>query len=128
MSRWDRIQGLTEAQRSVLLALLEHEGTGASAEELLKTCGYSTAIIYRSLRELHRQGLIRVVAERRQSLNGTGFRVWAITPAGVKRIYLIRRDGPRRKQTRWPSRRAAAARKRLAAEGRPFGSDQYDYA
>lgn len=39
--------------------------------------------------------------------------------------WLIRRDGPRKKQTEWPSRRAAAARKRLAAEGRPFGSDQY---
>lgn len=128
MSRWDRIQGLTESQRSVLLALLAHEGTGASAEELLGSTGFSITWVYRSLRELHRQGLARVVAERRQSLNGAGFQVWAITPAGVKKLYLIRRDGPRKKQTRWPSRRAAAARKRLAAEGRPFGSDQYDYA
>ena len=128
MSRWDRIQGLTEAQRSVLLALLEHEGTGASAEELRRSCDLSMMVIYRALAELRRQGLARVAAERRFSANGAPFNIWAITPAGVKRIYLIRRDGPRQKQTRWPSRRAAAARKRLAAEGRPFGSDQYDYA
>ena len=125
MSRWDRIQGLTESQRTLLSTLLVHEVTGASAEELRKSSGYSAKVIYGALAELHRQGLIRVVAERRQSLNGTGFRVWALTTKGVKRIYLIRRDGPRKKQTRWPSRRAAAARKRLAREGRPFGSDQY---
>ena len=128
MSRWDRIQGLTESQRIVLSSLLEHEVTGSSAEELRKTSGYSKQVIYKSLRVLHAQGLIRVAAERRQSLNGSAFQIWAITPEGVKKIYLIRRDGPRKKQTRWPSRRAAAARKRLAKEGRPFGSDQYDYA
>ena len=125
MSRWDRIQGLTEAQRAVLLALLEADQNGASAEELRGSCGLSERIIYSALAELRRQGLARVVAERRLSANGVGFNIWAITPNGVKRIYLIRRDGPRKKQTRWPSRRAAAARKRLAAEGRPFGSDQY---
>lgn len=125
MSRWDRIQGLTEAQRAVLLALLEVDQNGASAEELQRSCSLSETIIYRALVELRRQGLARVVAERRLADKGFRFNVWVITPDGVKRIYLIRRDGPRKKQTRWPSRRAAAARKRLAAEGRPFGSDQY---
>lgn len=125
MSRWDRIQGLTEAQRTVLLALLEADQNGASAEELRRSCNLSEVIVYRALTELRRQGLIRVAAERRLSANGKTFNVWALTPDGVKRIYLIRRDGPRKKQTRWPSRRAAAARRRLAAEGRPFGSDQY---
>lgn len=125
MSHWDRIQGLTEAQRTILLALLGAERTGASAEELSGSCRLSIGAIYRALAELQRQGLARVVAERRLSANGNGFSIWSITPNGVKRIYLIRRDGPRQKQTRWPSRRAAAARKRLAAEGRPFGSDQY---
>lgn len=125
MSRWDRIQGLTEAQRAVLMALLEADQNGASAEELGRSCGLSWRIIYSALAELRRQGLARVVAERRLSANGNVFNVWTLTPNGVKRIYLIRRDGPRKKQTRWPSRRAAAARKRLAAEGRPFGSDQY---
>lgn len=125
MSRWDRIQGLTEAQRVLLLALLEADQNGASAEELGGSCGLSTRGVYSGLAELRRQGLARVVAERRLSARGNGFNIWAITPNGVRRIYLIRRDGPRQKQTRWPSRRAAAARKRLAAEGRPFGSDQY---
>lgn len=125
MSRWDRIQGLTEAQRAVLLALLEADQNGASAEELRGSCDVSRKIIYSALAELRRQGLARVVAERRLSATGTAFNIWTITPDGVKRIYLIRRDGPRKKQTRWPSRRAAAARRRLAAEGRPFGSDQY---
>lgn len=125
MSRWDRIQGLTEAQRTILLALLEADQNGASAEELGRSCSLSAMIVYRALVELRRRGLARVVAERRLSANGAWFNVWAITPEGVKRIYLIRREGPRKKQTRWPSRRAAAARRRLAAEGRPFGSDQY---
>lgn len=125
MSRWDRIQGLTEAQRAVLLALLEADQNGASAEELGRSCDLSRKIIYSALAELRRQGLARVVAERRLSATGNTFNIWTITPNGVKRIYLIRRDGPRKKQTRWPSRRAAAARRRLAAEGRPFGSDQY---
>ena len=125
MSRWDRIQGLTEAQRAVLLALLEADQNGASAEELRGSRNLSRNIIYSALAELRRQGLARVVAERRLSANGNTFNIWTITPDGVKRIYLIRRDGPRKKQTRWPSRRAAAARRRLAAEGRPFGSDQY---
>lgn len=125
MSRWDRIQGLTEAQRAVLLALLGADQNGASAEELGRSRDLSRKIIYSALAELRRQGLARVVAERRLSATGNTFNVWTITPDGVRRIYLIRRDGPRRKQTRWPSRRAAAARKRLAAEGRPFGSDQY---
>lgn len=125
MSRWDRIQGLTEAQRTVLLALLEADQTGTSAEELRRSRNLSWKIVYRALHELRRQGLIRVVAERRLSDKGNWFNVWALTPDGVKMIYLIRRDGPRKKQTRWPSRRAAAARRRLAAEGRPFGSDQY---
>nr|DAS31225.1 MAG TPA: Transcriptional regulator, MarR/EmrR family, emrR, transcriptional regulator, DNA-binding [Bacteriophage sp.] len=125
MSRWDRIQGLTEAQRAVLLALLEADLNGVSAEELRRSCDLSKVIVYRALTELHRQGLARVVAERRLSANGAWFNIWTITPNGVRKVYLIRRDGPRKKQTRWPSRRAAAARKRLAAEGRPFGSDQY---
>lgn len=125
MSRWDRIQGLTEAQRGVLLALLEADQNGASAEELRRSRDVSRAIIYRALAELQRQGLARVVAERRSPGPGAHFNVWSLTPEGVRKIYLIRRDGPRKKQTRWPSRRAAAARKRLAAEGRPFGSDQY---
>lgn len=125
MSRWDRIQGLTKAQRTLLLALLEAEQTGASAEELGGSCRLSIAVVYRALHELRRQGLAHVVAERRLPGPGAPFNLWAITPKGVKRIYLIRRDGPRRKQTEWPSRRAAAARKRLAVEGRPFGSDQY---
>ena len=125
MSRWDRIQGLTEAQRAILLALLGADQNGASAEELQRSCDLSTMIVYRALVELRRQGLARVAAERRLSDHGLPFNIWAITPAGVKKIYLIRRDGPRKKQTRWPSRRAAAARKRLAKEGRPFGSDQY---
>lgn len=125
MSHWDRIQGLTEAQRLILGSLMEHEATGASAEELGGSCRLSPAVVYRSLHELRRQGLARVAAERRLPGPGGPFNLWAITPNGVKRIYLIRRDGPRRKQTEWPSRRAAAARKRLAAEGRPFGSDQY---
>ena len=107
------------------MTLLAHEGTGASADELRRSCSLSEKIIYLALMELRRQGLARVVAERRLSDRGNPFSIWAITPAGVKKIYLIRRDGPRKKQTRWPSRRAAAARKRLAAEGRPFGSDQY---
>lgn len=125
MSRWDRIQGLTKAQRTLLLALLGAEQTGASAEELGGSCRLSATAVYRALHELRRQGLARVVAERRLPGPGAPFSLWAITPKGVKVIYLIRRDGPRQKQTRWPSRRAAAARKRLAAEGRPFGSDQY---
>lgn len=125
MSRWDRIQGLTKAQRTLLLALLEAEQTGASAEELGGSCRLSIAVVYRALHELRRQGLARVAAERQLPGPGASFNLWAITPNGVKKIYLIRRDGPRKKQTRWPSRRAAAARKRLAAEGRPFGSDQY---
>lgn len=125
MSRWDRIQGLTKAQRTLLLALLEAEQTGASAEELGRSCRLSPMNVYRALAELQRQGLARVAAERRLSAHGQPFSIWAIAPRGVKKIYLIRRDGPRQKQTRWPSRRAAAARKRLAAEGRPFGSDQY---
>ena len=125
MSRWDRIQGLTKAQRTLLLALLEADRNGASVEELSGSRRLSTMVVYRALVELQRQGLARVVAERRLSAHGQPFSIWAITPEGVKRIYLIRRDGPRKKQTEWPSRRAAAARKRLAAEGRPFGSDQY---
>lgn len=125
MSRWDRIQGLTEAQRTILLALLGADQNGASAEEIHCSCDLSMPIVYRALVELQRQGLARVVAERRLSANGNPFNIWAITPEGVKKIYLIRRDGPRKKQTRWPSRRAAAARKRLAKGGRPFGSDQY---
>nr|DAU48421.1 MAG TPA: putative transcriptional regulator [Caudoviricetes sp.] len=125
MSRWDRIQGLTEAQRTVLLALLEADQNGMSAEELGGSRSLSKAIVYRALVELRRRGLARVVAERRLSANGSTFNVWVLTPEGVRTLYLIRRDGPRQKQTRWPSRRAAAARKRLAAEGRPLGSDQY---
>lgn len=125
MSHWDRIQGLTEAQRAILLSLLEHEATGASIEELHRTAGYSTSTTTKALAELRRHGLVRVAAERRTSEHGNPFLIWAVTPAGVKKIYLIRRDGPRKKQTEWPSRRAAAARKRLTAEGRPFGSDQY---
>lgn len=125
MSRWDRIRGLTEAQRRILGSLLEHEVTGASAEELGGSCRISITVVYQALRELQRQGLARVVAERRLPGPGVPFNLWAITQKGVKRIYLIRREGPRKKQTEWPSRRAAAARKRLAAEGRPFGSDQY---
>lgn len=125
MSHWDRIQGLTEAQRTLLLALLRADQNGASAEELHRSCDLSMMIVYRALAELQRQGLARVVAERQLSANGNPFNIWSITPAGVKKIYLIRRDGPRKKQTEWPSRRAAAARKRLAKEGRPFGSDQY---
>lgn len=125
MSRQDRIQGLTEAQRAILLALLAADQTGVSAEELRRTVQHEMWVIYGALRELQRRGLARVVAERRLSANGPMFNIWGLTPQGVKVIYLIRRDGPRQKQTRWPSRRAAAARKRLAAEGRPFGSDQY---
>lgn len=125
MSRWDRIQGLTEAQRAVLLALLEADQNGTSSEELRRSRSLSATPVYRALTELRRRGLARVVAERRLSDNGARFNIWALTPEGVRVIYLIRRDGPRKKQTRWPSRRAAAARRRLAAEGRPFGSDQY---
>lgn len=126
MSRWDRIQGLTEAQRRILGVLLEHEVTGASAEELRRVTGYSlSATVIRSLEDLRRQGLVRVVAVHQEPRFRTESHIWALTPKGVKALYLIRRDGPRQKQTRWPSRRAAAARKRLAAEGRPFGSDQY---
>nr|DAN49092.1 MAG TPA: Transcriptional regulator, MarR/EmrR family, emrR, transcriptional regulator, DNA-binding [Caudoviricetes sp.] len=125
MSRWDRIQGLTEAQRAVLLALFEAGQNGMSAEELRGSCSLSPKSVYSALAELRRQGLARVVAERRLSANGAMFNIWTVTPDGVRRIYLIRREGPRKKQTQWPSRRAAAARKRLAAEGRPFGSDQY---
>lgn len=125
MSRWDRIQGLTEAQRTILRSLFEYEKTGASAEEMGRSCGMHTFAVYSVLGELHRQGLARVVALRRLSANGRPLNIWAITPEGVRKIYLIRRDGPRKKQTEWPSRRAAAARKRLAKEGRPFGSDQY---
>lgn len=125
MSRWDRIQGLTKAQRALLMALLAADQNGASAEELGGSCSLSAKGVYSALEALRRQGLARVVAERRLSAHGNGFNIWGITPNGVRRIYLIRRDGPRRKQTEWPSRRAAAARKRLAAEGRPFGSDQY---
>lgn len=125
MSRWDRIQGLTWAQRALLLALFEVGQNGASSAELGRSCSLSPTIVYQGLAELRRQGLARVVAERRPADTGAKFNVWTVTPEGVKRIYLIRRDGPRKKQTQWPSRRAAAARKRLAAEGRPFGSDQY---
>lgn len=125
MSRWDRIQGLTGAQRIILLALLEADQNGVSAGELCGSCSLSERIVYLALAELRRRGLARVVADRRLSDKGTRFNVWALTPEGVRTLYLIRRDGPRKKQTRWPSRRAAAARKRLAAEGRPFGSDQY---
>lgn len=126
MSRWDRIQGLTEAQRRILGVLLEHEVTGASAEELRRVTGYSlSTTMIRSLEDLRRQGLVRVVAVHQEPCFRAERHIWALTPKGVKVLYLIRRDGPRQKQTRWPSRRAAAARKRLAAEGRPFGSDQY---
>ena len=125
MSRWNRIRGLTEAQRAVLLALLEADQNGASAEELCGSCSLSGTIIYRALTELRRRGLARVAAERRLSARGNVTNIWVLTPEGVRTLYLIRRDGPRKKQTRWPSRRAAAARRRLAAEGRPFGSDQY---
>ena len=125
MSRWNRIRGLTEAQRTVLLALLEADQNGTSAGELRGSCNLSEKIVYRALAELRRRGLARVVAERRLSDSGAWLNIWALTPEGVRTIYLIRRDGPRKKQTRWPSRRAAAARRRLAAEGRPFGSDQY---
>lgn len=125
MSHWDRIQGLTLAQRLVLLTLLEAEQTGASPEELSRSCSLSVYSVYSALGELHRQGLARVVTVRRMSERGRTFNIWALTTKGVKKIYLIRREGPRKKQTEWPSRRAAAARKRLAKEGRPFGSDQY---
>lgn len=126
MSRWDRIQGLTEAQRRILGVLLEHEVTGASAEELRRVTGYSlSTTVIRALEDLRRQGLVRVVAVHREPRFRAESHIWALTPKGVRALYLIRRDGPRKKQTRWPSRRAAAARKRLAAEGRPFGSDQY---
>lgn len=125
MSRWDRIQGLTEAQRAILLALLEADQNGASAKELRGSSSLSERTVYLALTELRRRGLVRAVAERRMSATGTASSIWALTTEGVRVLYLIRRDGPRKKQTRWPSRRAAAARKRLAAEGRPFGSDQY---
>lgn len=126
MSRWDRIQDLTEAQRRILGSLLEHEVTGASAEELRRATRYSlSTTVIRALDDLRRRGLVRVVAIHRGPRSRAESHIWALTPQGVKVIYLIRRDGPRRKQTEWPSRRAAAARKRLAAEGRPFGSDQY---
>lgn len=125
MSRWDRIQGLTEAQRRILGVLLEREATGASAEELRRATGYSLSTAIRALEDLRRRALVRVVAIHQGSRFRAESHIWAITPKGVKALYLIRRDGPRQKQTRWPSRRAAAARKRLAAEGRPFGSDQY---
>lgn len=126
MSRWNRIQDLTEAQRRILGSLLEHETTGASAEELCRVTGYSlSATVIRSLEDLRRRGLVRVVAVYHERRYRTESHIWALTTQGVKVLYLIRRDGPRQKQTRWPSRRAAAARKRLAVEGRPFGSDQY---
>lgn len=125
MSRWDRIQGLTEAQRTILLALLEADQNGTSADELRGSCSLSERSVYRALAELRRRGLAHVVAERRLSDKGAWLNIWTLTPEGVRTLYLIRRDGPRKKQTRWPSRRAAAARRRLAAEGRPFGSDQY---
>ena len=126
MSRWDRIQGLTEAQRIILGSLLEHEMTGASAEELRRATGYSlSTTVIRALEDLRRRALVRVVAIHRGPRSRAESHIWALTPKGVKVLYLIRQDGPRQKQTRWPSRRAAAARKRLAAEGRPFGSDQY---
>lgn len=126
MSRWDRIQGLTEAQRRILGVLLEHEATGASAEELRRVTGYSlSTTVIRALEDLRRQGLVRVVAVHQEPCYRAERHIWALTPRGVKTLYLIRRDGPRKKQTEWPSRRAAAARRRLAAEGRPFGSDQY---
>lgn len=125
MSRWDRIQGLTEAQRRILGVLLEHELTGASAEELRRVTGYSlSTTVIRALEDLRRRGFVRVVAVHQEPCFRAERHIWALTTQGVKVLYLIRRDGPRRKQTRWPSRRAAAARKRLAAEGRPFGSDQ----
>lgn len=126
MSRWDRIQGLTEAQRRILGVLLEHEATGASAEELRRVTGYSlSTTVIRALDDLRRRGLVRVVAVHQGQCFRAERHIWALTAQGVKTLYLIRRDGPRKKQTEWPSRRAAAARKRLAAEGRPFGSDQY---
>lgn len=126
MSRWDRIQGLTEAQRRILGALLEHEVTGASAEELRRVTGYSlSTTVIRALDDLRRQALVRVVAVHQEPRFRAESHIWALTPKGVRVLYMIRREGPRQKQTRWPSRRAAAARKRLAAEGRPFGSDQY---
>lgn len=126
MSRWNRIQGLTEAQRRILGVLLEHELTGASAKELRRITGYSlSTTVIRALEDLRRQSLVRVVAIHQGPCSRAESHIWALTPRGVKTLYLIRRDGPRQKQTRWPSRRAAAARKRLAAEGRPFGSDQY---
>lgn len=126
MSRWNRIQDLTEAQRRILGSLLEHEVTGASAEELRRVTGYSlSTTVIRSLEDLRRRGLVRVVAVHQGPCFRAESHIWALTPKGVKALYLVRREGPRKKQTEWPSRRAAAARKRLAAEGRPFGSDQY---
>lgn len=56
--RWDRVQGLTEAQGVVLDSLLEHGATGASAEELRRATGYSlSTTMIRALDDLQRRGL-----------------------------------------------------------------------
>lgn len=91
MSRWDRIQGLTEAQRRIMGSLLEHGVTGASVEELRRVTGYSlSTTVIRALEDLRRRSLVRVVTIHRAESH-----IWALTPRGVKVLCPIRRDGPR---------------------------------
>lgn len=92
------IQGLTEAQRRILGALLEREAAGASAEELRRVTGYSlSTTVIRALEDLRRQALVRVVAIHREPSSLAESHIWDLTTQGVKVIYLIRRDGPRKK-------------------------------
>ena len=105
-SRWGRIQGFTEAQRLILGSLLECEAPGVSAEELRQVTGYSlSTTVIRALEDLLRRALVRVVAVHRGPRSRAESHIWALTPKGVKMLYLIRRDGSRRKRTNgidWP--------------------------
>lgn len=92
------LKGLTEAQRVILVSLSECEVTGASAEELRRVTGYSlSTTVIRALDGLRRRQLVRVVAVRRGLRSRADGHIWALTTQGVEMLYLIRRDGPRRK-------------------------------
>ena len=83
MGRWDRIQGLTEAQRRILGSLLECGAMGASAEELRRATGYSlSTTVIRALEGLRRRALVRVVAIHRWSRSRADSHIWALTPKG----------------------------------------------
>lgn len=70
------------------------EATGASAEELRRVTGYSlSTTVIRALDDLRRQSLVRVVTIHRGSCFRAESHIWALTPKGVKVLYLIRGEG-----------------------------------